>query len=63
MSHGGMHVVLRGFEYGPEGITTTIRIVTSCLHRLFTIIYALLIISMFLWFLLAILPAPGELPG
>ncbi|MBA2883135.1 hypothetical protein HNR65_003496 [Desulfosalsimonas propionicica] len=63
MSHGGIHVILRGFEYGPEGITARIRIVKSFLHTPFTIAYAMLIISMLTWVLLKIRHAPGELPA
>jgi len=60
MSHGGMHVVLRGFGYGPEGVTATIRAVRSFLHTPFIVAYALLIISMLLWFLLSIRPIPKQ---
>ena len=58
MSHNGMHVVLRGFEYGPEGITASIRVVNSFLHTPFTITYPMLIISMVIWLLPAIRPLP-----
>lgn len=56
-------MILRGFEYGPEGITARIRIVKSFLHTPFTIAYAMLIISMLTWVLLKIRHAPGELPA
>lgn len=63
MSHGGIHVILRGFEYGPKGLSARIRVVKSFLHTPFTIAYAMLIISMLIWFLLKIRHAPGELPA
>ena len=53
LSHGRMHVILRGFEYGSQGVTARIRVVSSDLHTPFTIAYALLILGMLLWLLLA----------
>lgn len=49
LSHGGIHVVLRRFEYGPQGLSAQMRIARSPLQRIFLAVYSLFIFSLMLW--------------
>jgi len=53
--HGNVQVVLRGFEYGADGLSARIRIVNAPFHSIFFTIYILFILSLIAWLLLCLL--------
>lgn len=50
--HGNIHVVLRRFEYGPEGLSARMRVVDAPLHKFFFTAYLLLICNLIGWLFL-----------
>lgn len=53
--HGNVHVVLRRFEYGADGLSARIRIVDAPFHTMFFTVYSLFIMSFMAWLALRVL--------
>lgn len=49
-----IHVVLRKFEFGPQGLSARIRMVEAPLHKAFFSVYAVFILSLLIWLIIRI---------